>query len=245
MSKSPKKEFSNNNSNTNSDSDSDSDNERSSRANDSDSELDELVSYLSAENRNAFLVANATEAQEFLQKARRARTRNRVRAQGPGSSRFIGPPVPSRITAKRHAEYRRRVKEEQERQRRHEAALKYFAEQSKKDKAQAERDRATRSRTPKSLSRANALRAVSKRKKELANIESEQRAIDAARRRAAREAAREAALQDPAIKRHLKRGYQLVEPSPLTRGETDRNLLRRYLKRFGMRTLAPGATRKA
>ena len=186
--------------------------------------LKDLYSYLSPEEKDAFLFANSQNAKNLLEKAKRARTKKRVRAQGPVSqTRFIGPHIPSHITKEKHRAYREEVRAARIKREKHLAALAALDEQLSRLSSYSKTPVKTRTKS---------------RAEVLDDIAQERSKKEASTRKAARLASisRARTLRAEAPK-YFKRGYQLVEPDPVARGETPGKLAERYARRFGLKRI--------
>ena len=193
--------------------------------------LKNLYSYLSPEDKDAFLFGNSHVAKNLLEKAKRARTQKRVRAQGPVSqastSRFIGPLIPSHITRAKHQRYREEVRAARERRERHLAAEAAMAEQLSRLKSLSKTPVKTRTK-----SRAEVLEEIAQeRSQKEASTRKAARLASLSRARARLAEAR----KNPETRRHFKRGFQAFEPGPAARGDTDKELAKRYARRFGIK----------
>ena len=197
--------------------------------------LKDLYSYLSPEEKDAFLFANSQNAKNLLEKAKRARTKKRVRAQGPVSqTRFIGPHIPSHITKEKHRAYREEVRAARIKREKHLAALAALDEQLLRLSSYSKTPVKTRTKSPRIKSRAEVLDDIAQErsKKEASTRKAAHLAsISRARTRVAE------ARKNPKTSRHFKRGYQLFEPDPVARGETPGNLAERYARRLGLKRI--------
>jgi hypothetical protein len=144
-------------------------------------------------------------------------------------SRFIGPVIPAYITRDRHRKYREAVREERERRERHLAALEAMEQQLLRLNRSSKTP--VKSRTQ---SRAEVLAGIAEeRSQKEASIRKAARLASISRARARLAEAK----TNPGTRIHFKRGFQLLEPGPATRGDTDRELAVRYARRYGIRRL--------